>query len=312
MKILLTTSVAILVLLSGCVKTVYLEQETPAGAVPRARVEPPPSLEQGLQGAYAANTMAEEGLDAEAVAERFRGAYLKAQQPRMAVYLNRALSDEVREWKSEERIVVTGQLKAREAYEKTTTSDGNRPAVLAVSEAAQEEPGGRKTLAGQLAADAQYSASWQTRAEDAPRPAVAEAWSWALEDGFSRPFLEAGTKLVDRATILRLTAAEAAGEVAVKQVEMGALKGYADLLVEILVSDRFETAGEYEFRVSVKEVQSGQLLAHATTLYPEGKKHGRHYEATSRGFVAGEKDPYRTGERLALDLMDSLALRWER
>ena len=112
MKIVLTASVAVLVLLSGCVKTVYLEQETPAGAVPRARVEPPPSLEQGLQGAYAANTMVEEGAGVEAVAERFRGAYLKAQQPRMAVYLNRALSDEVRECKSEERIVVTGQLKS--------------------------------------------------------------------------------------------------------------------------------------------------------------------------------------------------------
>jgi len=316
MKIVLTASVAVLVLLSGCVKTVYLEQETPAGAVPRARVEAPPSLEQGLQGVYAADTMAEERDNAEAVAERFRGAYLKAQQPRMAVYLNRALSDEVREWKAAERIVVTGQLKAREAYEKTGSADG-RPAILAASAGEEQEPNGRKTLAGQLAADAQYSASWQTLAEDAPRSAVGEAWSWALEDGFSQPLLEAGTRLVDRATILRLTAAgqdnptDPSGQLAVKQVEMSALKGYADLLVEILVADRYETAGEYEFKVSVKEVQSGQILAQATTLYPGGKKHGRQYAATSRGFVP-EEDPYRTGQGLAFELMESLAMRWER
>jgi len=318
MKNVVAASVAILVLLSGCVKTVYLEQETPAGAVPRARVEPPPSLEQGLQGAYAANTMVEEGAGVEAVAGRFRGAYLKAQQPRMAVYFNRTLSDEVREWKAEERIVVTGQLKAQAAYEATKSDDGGRPLIQAVSEGAEQEPNGRKTLAGQLAADAQYSASRQTLVEDAPRPAVAEAWSWALEEGFSQPLLDAGTKLVDRATILRLTAAreenptDPSGQLTVKQVEMNALKGYADLLVEILVADRLETTGEYEFKVSVKEIQSGQILAHATTLYPEGQKLGRRFEATSRGFVPAAEDPYRTGQRLALDLMESLALRWER
>jgi hypothetical protein len=315
MKNSITAALAALLLfiLGGCVKTVYLEQETPAGAVPRARVMPSPGVEQGLQGAYQANAAATGQEKAENVAERFQKAYDKARQPRIALYLNRALSDEVREWKTNERIVVASQVKAQGALAGSTT--GERPSGDLIVIGANGEPQAEtRTLEGKYAAAGEISASRQVHVEDAARSTGPETWSWAFEDGFSQPFLAAGSRLVDRATILRLTAAGQGSDSqpAVKQVEMAALKEYADLLVEILVANRYQTGGNYEFKVSVKDVQSGRIVANATTLYPGNRMRSHQYVETSRGFESQGEDPYLTGRDLALDLMESLAVAWER
>lgn len=296
-----------LILLCGCVKTVYLEKETPAGTVAPPAASPPPTLEQGLQAGYKA-AAAPSSLDRAGVNENFRAAYNKARQPRIAIYLNRALSDEVREWKADERTVVSDRIKEQKVLEGIVEKKGGE-----LDETTKKHRDKNSTAGGE------FSISEQNLIEDSVRSPAGENWVWAFEDGFSKPFLEAGTKLIDRPTMMRLTAAEMVKngdiqpQLSVRQVEMTALKGYADLLVEILVTRSHSDTAEYDYKVAVKDIQTGQLLSNTSTLYPGAEQtRSTSYKATSSGFQAQGDDPYLTGRQLALEVMDDLTSVWTR
>lgn len=295
-----------LIFLCGCIKTVYLEQETPAGRVAPPATTPPPTLEQGLQAGYKA-VAAPSAANKTSVNENFRVAYVKAHEPRIAIYLNRALSDEVREWKADERIVVSDRIKGQKVFDGTVEKKGGT-----LDETT------KKHRDKSIAASGEYSISQQYLLEESNRSPAGENWGWAFEDGFSKPFLEAGTKLIDRPTMMRLTAAEMVKngdqqpQLSVRQVEMTALKGFADLLVEVLVTRSTSDTG-YDYKVAVKDVQTGQLLTNTTTLNPGAEQmRSTSYQATSSGFQAKGDDPYLTGQQLALEVIDNLTLVWTR
>ena len=81
----------------------------------------------------------------------------------------------------------------------------------------------------------------QTHLSDKKRISPEEDWMWEFEDGFLNPFIDIGVNIVDRATIMRLTAADSGQQgsaynpIAVKKIEMDSLKGKADLFIEILI-----------------------------------------------------------------------------
>ena len=296
-----------LIFLCGCIKTAYLEQETPAGRVAPPATALPPTLEQGLQAGYKAET-ASSAANKISVNENFRAAYVKAHQPRIAIYLNRALSDEVREWKADERIVFSDRIKGQNVFDGTVEKKGG-----VIDETT------KKHRDKSIAASGEFSISHQNLLEESNRSPAGENWGWAFEDGFSKPFLEAGTKLIDRPTMMRLTAAEMLKnedhqhQLSVRQVEMTALKGYADLLIEVLVTRNTSDKGEYDYKVAVKDVQTGQILTNTTTLNPDTEQmHSISYQATSSGFQAKKDDPYLTGRQLALEVIDDLTLVWAR
>ena len=303
--------------LGGCAQTVYLEQETPAGAVPMLQSPQAPTMEQGLQGAYQAEVMeVASGADNFLIEESFRRAYGEQNQPRIAVYLNRELSDNVREWTSNVRRVVNEKIVAQGALKGTNDQAPSSTKFVGFVGDDSKKSDDQVALEGTVAIQKQLDVSLETRAADKVRRPLKEAAQWQFEEGFSGVLLTNGAKLVDRTTIVRLIAADDGKKASsAKTMEIQALKGYADIFVEILVSERPDLTGDYLFKVSAKEVASGMLLANATIseseMSAENQQSSR-YVATENGFVAQGANPSDAGEVLAYELMDSLSRTWSR
>jgi hypothetical protein len=245
--------------------------------------------------------MAQPTVDmAQGTIERFAKAYAGKGSPRIALFFNRALSDDVREWQSDVRIaaayeqrgVVQLREKTHDKETSATQSNGTAASALAI-----EQP----TDSGER------------------RLPVTEAWVWAFEDGFLTPMLEAKAKTVDRATIVRLTAAGdksgALQPVAPKQIEMDALKNHADILVEVLVSRSPSAIYRYEFKASAKEINTGIVLANVTSArWNSRNRAGRVVVATSDGYKVGHglalPGVQDVASDLAIDLMNALARNW--
>jgi len=184
----------------GCSR-LYVEQETPPGSVP------PPSARKmtPVQDMVSAPVMTPETEDSDKPAEtaRFKNAYAKEGSPRIVILFNRELSDEVREWRTDQRLVVTGDDKIAEE----TIIEDTRKTTRTV---------GRFATYGQTHID--------TQGRVMPR----EDWTWQFQESFLSEFLAAKANLVDLATILRLTATESGKQraahdlLAVKAVQMKA------------------------------------------------------------------------------------------
>lgn len=281
---------------TGCVR--YLEQETPAGTVP-----PPPATvkaqaAQNVQppAAPVLQTVADKrwGDEAQGTIQQFAKVYAAKGTPRIAVFFNRALSDDVREWRSNARLSVTRE---RTKVQEEAGKETKQTATVGGAAVAIEQP-----------------------ADAGARPSPDEQWMWAFEDGFIQPLLDAKVKVVDRATIVRLAAAKEGRRtdvpsVAPKTIEVNALKDSADLFVEILVSRSPSSLYGYEFKASAKEVKTGQIVANVTSLRwrPEDRR-GRIVIAgpTDYQVIDGIRIPP-VGEiaaDLAVDLMNALDRTW--
>ncbi len=294
--------------LMGCTTVHYMETETPAGTVP-----PPPQVDRPLyspeQNAFrpsvppvvaasespqvtdfAASMQAPPRRNTGTV-ERFRLAYANMKKPRIAVYFNRSLSDEVREWAADSRLAISDSFTATKTVGGKTVE--------------------RYDVSGETAIAREY------QTENGYRQGPGERWMWAFEEGFTRPFLDSGTRIVDRASILRLAAATERdrnphGAVEVKTVEMNALKGYADIFIEILISRSPGALYGYDFRASAKEVSTGMVIANVTSFNWSGdERRQRRVVATSHGYQVEETVSIpplgEIASDLALDLMNAMA-----
>ena len=283
---------------AGCVR--YLEEETPTGTVPppsariSGRLRPSQGREVGPKPPVSGEDALPRTEAAQGVIQSFAKVYPVKGCPRVALFLNRALSDDVREWRSDARLSATGE-KAKTRAE--AGNKGRQTVVVAGKALRIEQP-----------------------ADSGDRPSPDESWIWAFEDGFIQPFLEAKTNVVDRATILRLTAAKEgrrtdAASVAPKTIEMNALKDAADLFVEVMVSRSPSSLYGYEFKASAKEVKTGRIMANVTSLRwrPEDRRArlvlaGR----TDYEVIEGIRIPPvdEVARDLAVDLMNAMIRAW--
>lgn len=183
--------------------------------------------------------------------EDFTRAYLKESSPRIAVWFNRELSDRVEEWVTPVRAkgaLINNKGEVQQLEASVQLRDGN----------------------------------------DTAREAGNEDWAWAFEDGFDRPFLDQGVKLVDRAMILRIVAAADGSDPdktkALKKIEVDALRGHADLMIELLIKRAPRSKSGYNYRAKVVNVNSGRVLAlvNAPDLEANVSKTG--FEATDKGY----------------------------
>lgn len=272
-----------------------LEQRTPAGRVP----PPPATTLRAPALADEQPSIAEPADDdtasADAVVQAFAAAYRKAGSPRLAVYFNRALSDEIREWIPGDHLQADLQM--------THSASGHSLATGPVS--------GQSTTS--VKADIrsrQYVGATGGRQD--PR----EAWKWEFEDAITSLFLQGNAKVVDRAVIFRQMAKQAPqtagmdGSTSTNLNEISALDKFADILVETQVT-RSRSATGYDFRATAKNVKTGQILG---TAFVNGRDDDENapqrYVATSRGYEKQEFDPELTVEKvsrqLTLKLMRSL------
>jgi len=271
-----------------------IEADTPADTVAPVRrtnsEQPPPgSLPTGQSSSTGLPTGSGHiatltGRDWSGTIVRFQKGYDASGKPRIAVFLNRVLSDEVRDWTMDEGWVF---------YAETTGKGGWR------GEGYYVDP-----------VD-----------ESGARPNPREYWMWAFEDGFIEPFTETGAKLIDRATILRLTAAQEQGKqgtlrpLASKKIETDALVGYADVFIEVLISTDPSSSYGFQFKSTAKEVKTGRLLANVTSVSWERDAAQEEYVGTRHGYKKAErtaKPPklQETARTLALETMSALARTW--
>src|SRR5690606_26473171 len=122
------------------------------------------------------------GDRADAIVAGFSEAYRSAGQPRMAVYFNRELSDEVREWIPGTQRQL--DVRASASYEAHGPLSG--------------PVGGAATRGPQACPTSRFYSPPTGRRSD-----PAEVWMWQFEDAVTAQLLEAGTILVDRAVIFR-------------------------------------------------------------------------------------------------------------
>ena len=232
-----------------------------------------------------------------AVVERFKPSYVRRGAQRIAVYWNRQLTDRINQWVADERLVIGGQAAASRDTQSTKGPESVR-----------------------LSGSTEKTVTRQRRENDVTRPAPPETWGWEFESGFLDPLMRASARIVDRATIIRLTAARAKGAGVgsvgapdTQTLEINALEGYADLLVEILVSPAPQSPLGYEMNAVVKDIKTGTLMAHvnARHLPPSDAPQ---YVATSRGFELRQHPPElrRIASDLSLAVMDALTNYWRR
>lgn len=225
------------------------------------------------------NTALPETERARDTVERFAGAYGKAGRPRIALFWNRELSDRLADTQRETlRVHGVGR------------------------------PGAFSVTASQGA---------ETVAAPQRSTTLSERDLWQVETEFNRKLLDAGVVLVDRATIMRLTAGAAGQPAANAQaIEMSALVGKADLFLEVLLAADASAPLGWGFRSNLKEVRSGrilgtQYLAAMPELPPAGAPS---YRARNGGYDRVEAEPAKVtvraiGETLALDSMRELMRR---
>lgn len=263
-----------------------IDRPTPPGEVP------PPNPE-GSAAAEPYRPYPEEaaptGPQLDSVVSAFAAQYTAAGKPRIAVYLNRELSAEVREWVSDTRLAIEG------ASTQTTTKDGKTTT---------------KTSEGNI------TGSVQDRADEGNRLQPAEHWAWRLEDALTQPLLDAGVKLIDRALMMRLTANEAAPSpgqaIHFKTIEMNALKGKADILVEVLISSGQDPKWGYIFRTKAMDINAGQLLVSTSSADwpPAWKPKGEWINSPEGGYERSNIiNPKKVGNWIAQDLMAKLGPR---
>lgn len=230
---------------------------------------------------------------AEDVAADFKKEYAGAGEPKIAVLVNRTLSGEVREWKSNTRIIIGHGGTASRTRE--DDKKGNRTEMAQVREG--------------------VSSSVEVRADDGAGKYLEEDWAWRLEDAVMNSLMDAGAHVVDRELVMRLAAAEightAHEDLPIKTIEMNALKGKADILAEIQISRDKDPRKGYVFRVQAYRIETGERLVAKNSMgWPRSRSTRGELIITDTGYERADyPKPENVGLWLAEDLMQGLAKR---
>lgn len=216
---------------------------------------------------------------ADAIISRFKAAFGN-QPPRMAVFWNRAFDDQVSDWSSNTRGVVStrGSLNGE-------VPDGN------LNLQAQ----------GQMAAQGEYRPN---------RRASSGGPAFELQTGLVSQMIEAGVTVVDRDAILRITDnALETGDFSrlspdQRRLEMRALGEHADMLLV------FRKLAHDKFELEVLDVRDGRIRAMLSSNgVPPEKDKARQWKATDHGFQKVEQTVTldEIGQELALQTLARLS-----
>lgn len=228
--------------------------------------------------------------------EAFRAAYRKAGSPRMVVYWNRDLGD-----------ALTTQYD--QVQQATHVAQGAAVAQLS-------EDGRTLTQGAGVASITTLRSGERSAQDNGSRQLLPETSDWPLMTAFNSRLQDAGAKLVDRTVTMRSRAASESAEQRkdIQTIELKALHDKADLLVEVLQTHDASAPFGVMFRVEVKRLTTGELLA---SLVSDGKapKHapGR-FVAGGNGYVreaAPEQTIAEAGDVVANATMAALTRHWQ-
>jgi hypothetical protein len=219
--------------------------------------------------------------------ERFRQAYAARKSPRIMAFWNRELDD---------RTSSAGNVETR--VEQRDIGVG------------MAGPGG--IVWGR---DREITArSHVNESETARRPDFSEPSKWAFEAAFSQAFSEAGVDFIDRSMAIRSTDHASKKTDAADQArgEMAGVAGMADLLMEVLATRDPRSPVGTAFKVTVKQISTGRVLANVVTLALPPDQTTTRYAATKHGFepVEAPVTVDLVGRRLAIETMVGLLGAW--
>lgn len=226
-------------------------------------------------------------------AGEFRARYAKHGSPRIILFWNRVLSDEVQ------------------------SQYADRVSAVSTSHAAAIEGpvgySGYGAVSGQV--DTFDAAATRERVREGERDSMAESADWKIENAFNRAFIDNGARFVDRSVAMRVTAhgKRLGATPNVQDIETGALIGKADLMMEVLQTPDPDSPVGYSFRAQVKDVRSGRILASAVSNGSGIRRGPGPMVATSHGFVRSAPAAVTledVGAALATDVMNALSARW--
>jgi hypothetical protein len=269
------------ILLSGCQK--YTETQTPPGQplppAPTSQVAPSPAINVPDTPNPSGNSRTipsrksradAKKVDSEVTITEFSKVYAANNSPRIAYLFNHPLSEDVRQWRTNERLVVTGDGEKISIAGSRNDSDVN---VQAGTVNINSKTPGQDKIKIEGSSDKTRSVTVQGQQyiEEGKRPGQDGQWAWVFEDGVLDAFLQAKANVVDRATILRLTALQSGDDSEIsaatpKRIEMNALQEYADIYIEVNASKR-DLSGDnnkglgIELKAKAVEVKSGKILA---------------------------------------------------
>jgi len=235
----------------------------------------------------------EPGSTLAAAARRFRAGYSKHGSPRIILFWNRVLSDEVQ------------------------SQYADRVSAVSTSRAgAVEGPVGYAaygSAAGRV--DTLDASTTRERVREGQRDSMAESDDWKVENAFNRAFIGNGARFVDRSVAMRVTAhgRKLGATPNLQDIETGALVGKADLMMEVLQTPDPDSPVGYSFRAQVKDVRSGRILANAVSNGSAIAHGPGPMVATSRGFERAAPAAVTledVGEALAAEVMGALSARW--
>lgn len=223
----------------------------------------------------------------------FRGVYARARAPRTVIFWNRALTDDLE----------TGREAVTEFSARSSgTASANR------SDSA-DRWGAQTDIDAKSESSTQGSIRSTVNVLDSGRRAspYRETVDFDLERGFVQALKNAGVRLIDRTTIIR-TAALRSDPANAQAVEMKALLGKADWLVEVTPMDG-DADSLVSYKVIVRAVATGEIVAMTATDgdVPTGPMP---YVAGPSGFVRAtppEATPFQTGRQIAIDTMAAIA-----
>jgi hypothetical protein len=269
--------------------------------------------------------------DRRATIAAFNAAYLRAGEPSIAIFWNRAFDDQLSQWEADYRRSITGEASARgnEIFEQQGGEGGKNDSLgSAVQSLSTIQPSGealgsyeKNVSGGSRILASEYHESRRQQG----RVGLSEATEFEFSSGFLRPFLENQVKVLDRQAIMRLverdSAKEAGSEMIAdyQKIETDALVGYADYVGEILFSPDSTSDLGMNFLISVKEVGTGRVVAkfRSSSKVPQNKRvKVPRYVATSNGFAIAEQPisaipPLHMGEQLAHETMQALTRVWK-
>jgi hypothetical protein len=294
--IVISTALAGLIMHASSAQQLYRsgvpDVATPQGAQGLYRNDTPITLDPPRQSG---------GPSAEdQILSRFQNVYIQRKRPKLAIFWNRALDDQV----------------ATTYRDDMRIRSGGGSTSLLTDETEFNRFGSSRIIESNNSFQNTTDVSRRTGpAESAPkRPGFDELTDWQFENGFVNAFLVVGGQLVDRNVLIRTSAEarSASGQVNLQAVESAALAARADYIMEILQTPDRSSPSGFTFRVTVKDLRTGAVAANVVTRASKASQSSNQYVATDKGFERATRRQSidETGDQLAVETMAALLRVW--
>lgn len=309
----------------GCARKQYIEKPTPSGRVPQQSMAPAvqqaypiPSghgghdifasndqtvFPQSMGGygvwdnpnamdRYGSSTNRRQPIYPGNVIDNFTNSYNMANMPRMVIFFNHELSDNVTSWHVDS---VTSVSYGRSSSIRDRSYNG-RLSDSDLEDNRNIDVYRQQNIAG----------------SSSRRNALREYEVLDIYEGFQSPMLDSGVNLVSRELIIRKNSAENhsvdRGLANLKRIEMQSIQEFADVLIELLIIPNRESAKGIVIRAHAKDLKTGNILASVSSTNAQEVVRTRdYYVATDgAGFQKKEADFFTLGNATAILLMHNL------